>query len=311
MRRIVGRLDTPDIVPRLAGLPAPDLSTFLLEVAGVRASRADPTDVLRRYRTDRFSRPAVAPFLTMRAVERAFINAVSEDWRWITPSPVLPFGSHAALGDITQDWVVTTVRGSEVAADPTVALALEAAAARSESARRRTEPPQKLVAIQRVLRGQLYSAPDAFTHFAIFGMVTAGRSRPGNRFDVDALTEHLGVYVRAVSTIAESLEIVLSVAGTSDGSRLLETVREAYADRADVDVKDDSGRLPAQRYYRRACFKVNLVVGGHRIEVGDGGFTDWTERLLGDSHERLLISGAGLERPALALHARAGSEDGR
>jgi hypothetical protein len=296
-------------VRRLADLPASDLSTFLLEVASARVSRVGPTDVLKRYRTDRFSRPGAAPFFGLRQIEKAFIDAVPENWRWVTASPVLPFAAHAALGEITQDWVVTTVRGHEVAADPTVALALEAAVARSDSSSRRAGPPQKLVAIQRVLRAQLYEAPDAYTHFAIFGIVTAGRSQPGNRFDVEALADHLGVYVGALSTLAESVEIVLSVADTSDGRRLLDSIRDAWADTPHVAVREDPERLPTQRYYRRACFKVHVVVGGQRFEMADGGFTDWIERLLGDSHERLLISGAGLERPALALHPRGGSAD--
>jgi hypothetical protein len=71
-----------------------------------------------------------------------------------------------------------------------------------------------------------------------------------------------------------------------------------------VQVGDDPERLAGQRYYRRACFKVHAVIGGARLEFVDGGFTDWTERLLGDRHERMLISGAGLDRPALALQGR-------
>ena len=55
-------------------------------------------------------------------------------------------------------------------------------------------------------------------------------------------------------------------------------------------------RLGGQRYYTRACFKVNSKVGDRRFEVADGGFTDWTERLLDDRRERLLISGAGLDQ---------------
>jgi len=43
------------------------------------------------------------------------------------------------------------------------------------------------------------------------------------------------------------------------------------------------------------------VTPGGKVEFVDGGFTDWIERLLGDRHERLLISGAGLDRPALML----------
>jgi hypothetical protein len=300
--RIAGRLGEADLAQRLASdLSASDLSTFLLEVVRARASRIAPIDVLRRYRTDRFSRPGTASFPSLRAVEDALIEAVPEGWGWIVPSPVVPFAAHAALGDVPQDWVVTTVRADEVAADPTVALALEAAAARSDSSTRRSGGRQRLATIQRVLRAQLYRSPDAFAHFTIGGLVTAGRSQAGNQFDVDALNEHLGVYVATVSAIVDSVELVVSVADTSDGQRLLESVRNRWAGESNVRVEQDPKRLTLQRYYRRACFKINAVIAGRAIEFGDGGFTDWTERLLDDRHERLLISGAGLDRLALAI----------
>jgi hypothetical protein len=32
------------------------------------------------------------------------------------------------------------------------------------------------------------------------------------------------------------------------------------------------------------------------LEVGDGGFTDWTAQLVGSRKERLLASGLGIDR---------------
>ena len=299
--RIVGKLGDPDIVPKLASeLPAPDLTTLLLEVAAVRASRASGPGVLARYRTDRFTRPGTVPFRNLRSVEDAFIRAVPEAWEWVVPSPVVPFGAHAALGPVSQDWVVSTIRSSEVAADPTVALALEAAARRHETSTRRAAGTARLATIQRVTRGQRFESPDAFTHFSIFAMATTGRSQAGERFDDEALGEHLGVYVDALSGIADRVEIVLSTAETSVGRRLRDGIHERWAS-SFVTVSHDTERLGGQRYYRRACFKIHAVTPGGKVEFVDGGFTDWTERLLGDHHERLLISGAGLDRPALML----------
>jgi hypothetical protein len=244
-------------------------------------------------------------------MEDAFIDAVPKGWDWVVPSPLVPVGTHVTLGRISQDWVVTTVRANEVAADPTVSLALEAAAARSDTSIRRTAAPQRLATIQRILRGQLYASPDAFTHFSIFALVTAGRSQPGGRSDVEALEEQLGIYAKALSRLAESVEFVLSAADTSAGRRLIENVRQRWDGSNDVLVSEDRRRISEQRYYRRACFKVNAVIGRERIEIADGGFTDWTERLLGDRHERLLISGAGLDRPAHAGHQQARSQAAR
>jgi hypothetical protein len=237
-------------------------------------------------------------------MEEAFIDAVPKSWDWVVPSPLVPVGTHMTLGRISQDWVVTTVRPNEVAV-PTVSLALEAAAARSDTSIRRTAAPQRLATIQRILRGQLYASPEAFTHFSIFALVTAGRSQPGERSDVEALEEQLRIYANALSRFSESVEFVLSTADTSAGRRLIENVRQRWDGSKGVLVSVDPLRISEQRYYRRACFKVNAVIGRELIEIADGGFTDWTERLLGDRHERLLISGAGLDRPALALREAA------
>jgi hypothetical protein len=158
----------------------------------------------------------------------------------------------------------------------------------------------RLATIQRITRGQRYDSPDAFSHFSIFAMATAGRSQAGERFDDEALQEHLGVYVDALSGIADRVEIVLSTADTSIGRRLHDGIHERWAS-SFVTVSDDSERLGGQRYYRRACFKIHAVAPRGKVEFVDGGFTDWTERLLGDRHERLLISGAGLDRPALTF----------
>ena len=39
-----------------------------------------------------------------------------------------------------------------------------------------------------------------------------------------------------------------------------------------------------------------LAAAGAEFFLADGGFTDWTRRLLSDRKERLLISGLGSER---------------
>jgi hypothetical protein len=72
--------------------------------------------------------------------------------------------------------------------------------------------------------------------------------------------------------------------------------RAELEERDRVVVVEDNQPLGRQRYYTRACFKVNDKVGDRCFEVADGGFTDWTERLLDDRRERLLISAAGLDQ---------------
>jgi hypothetical protein len=66
----------------------------------------------------------------------------------------------------------------------------------------------------------------------------------------------------------------------------------------------DHDRAGGRGYYRDVCFKVNALVDDTTTEIGDGGFTDWTARLLANGKERLLITGYGLDRLAALLDGR-------
>ena len=55
-------------------------------------------------------------------------------------------------------------------------------------------------------------------------------------------------------------------------------------------------RLEGLGYYERLCLRISPEApDGVRYAVADGGFTDWTARLLQDRKERCLISGIGSE----------------
>jgi hypothetical protein len=68
-----------------------------------------------------------------------------------------------------------------------------------------------------------------------------------------------------------------------------------------VDVLEDADRESGRGYYGGLCYKVHATIGGEACEIGDGGFVDWTQRLVGNRKERLLIGGFGLDRLAAAV----------
>jgi hypothetical protein len=207
---------------------------------------------------------------------------------------------------VSQHKVVTAIRACEVAADPTNALALEAAVRRAGGA----AEVVRLAAIQRVVRAQRFPVGWA-AHFGLFAMVTAGRDRGSHRFARAAIGEHLRFGVAALraagvprvqvalTPLSEAGErIAAELAG--DGGRLAASAGNAPdADvEANADVVLDGDRASGRGYYRDLCFKVNALTDGGTEEIGDGGFTDWTARLLANGKERLLISGYGTDRLA-------------
>src|SRR6266702_8859805 len=196
LRRVVGAAGGAELLGSLADrLPGADLTTLLLEVFRRRAERLSPADVLRRYRSDRFVAPATADFAALRRAEDAMLGALPDGFDTVVLAPVLPLGAHTAAGGVDPRNVIATIRGTEVAADPTNGLALEAAARRGELLRRspRSAEVVRLAASQRVTRAQLFEGPVSFSHFQLLGVVTAGRDTGSREFERRQLAEHIGL----------------------------------------------------------------------------------------------------------------------
>jgi len=62
------------------------------------------------------------------------------------------------------------------------------------------------------------------------------------------------------------------------------------------------GRLRAATYYDGLSLDIRTrPVDGEQLSIADGGSTDWTQRLLSDGKERLLVSGIATELIARLL----------
>lgn len=301
LRRVLDRVGGPELVDLLAEeLSGADLTTLLLEVFRRRADRLTPAEVMRRYRGDRFVAPAATDFAALRRAEDALLSALPDDFEVLVLAPVVPLAAHSAVATVDPRKVIATVRGSEVAADPTNALALEASARRSRAlaADPRSSVPVRLAATQRVTRAQHFDGPGMLAHFQLFGLVTAGRDTGNHAFERRHLTEHLRFAARATAEAGgRHTEIRLTRLDDATGP-VVDRVREDLADLPGVDVLDDPDRTTGRGYYTGVCFKVGTTIAGRRLEVADGGFVDWSRLLTGNRKERLLISGLGVDRLA-------------
>jgi hypothetical protein len=284
-----------------------ELTTLLLEVFRLRAARLTPADVLRRYLDDRFTAPADVPFRSLRRAEDLLLSALPRDFEPLTLSPVAPLGTHSVVGTVAQTKVVSTVRGSEVAADATNGLALEAAARRRVALERDragsgvggwSAEPVRLAAIQRVVRGQQFAGPARFAHFSLLALVTAGRDTGDLAFERQHATEHLLLLTDALRRAGASHVRIRLTLLDPRFAPVAEAVREAVRD---AEVLDDPERAAGRGYYTGLCFKVLASCADEPVEFGDGGFVTWTQKLLGNRKERLITSGIGIDRVAVAL----------
>jgi hypothetical protein len=290
--RVARAVGGSEVLDRLAALSGSDFTSLMLEVARRRAATQTPARVIRRYRSDRFARPSDSPWRALRQVEDLLASKLPTEFELLTLAPLVPLGTHSALGPVSQDKVVTAMRSCEVAADPTNALALEAAV------RRLAEPAGRvrLAAFQRVVRAQP-THTGYFPHFSLLGLVSAGRDQGGRRFERESVTEQVqaleaGLTAAGLPPIQVALT-PLSAAGEAITSAITVELAESGA-----EVITDRERQSGRGYYRDLCFKLNVLVHGCWQEIGDGGFTDWVAQLTANTKERLLISGLGIDRLA-------------
>ena len=299
VRRILGAGGREGLLRELADeLSGADLTSLLLAVVAGRAARVSPAEVMAQYRRDRFVAPGEVDARQLATLEARALD-VLDDFESVVLAPVVPFGTHGALGAVAQGRVLTTVRLTEVAADPTTALALEAAVRRKalldESSRKAT--PVRLVGVGRVTRAQRFSGARAFAHFSLLGLVTAGRDRGRFAFETDSLLEHAAALAR-VARMWTGLtpQVALTDHSAAHGGAI--DVAGQALESLGLEVTVDTHRVGGAGYYPHVCFKLHVPVDPEPVELGDGGIVEWTQPLLSSRKERLMTSGLSLERLA-------------
>lgn len=238
-------------------------------------------------------------------IEAAFLEALPPSYRAMVLAPVVPFAAHRAVAGVHQDLVVATMRGTEVAADPTVGLALEAAQRRRDLLGRDSKSTERiaLAACQRVTRAQPVDGIGSWAHFDIFALVTAGRDTGHHTFEVSTLVEHIGFHTTALSSVGAD-RVFIRLSDFSDGSyrKAIAAVTGAVQRSHDEAVVTfDPERQSGRHYYEGIVWNTKAEFAGTIIDVGDGGLVDWTQKLVASRKERLLTSGIGLDRIVMAL----------
>ena len=288
--------------PRMAlqsGLAPTDLQSLLIELMRARAARVTPARVVRRWKDDRFVRPAAID-------PRQLVRTVARLWELLPPvfagvelSPVAPLGTCSTVATVDQNRVLSTVRGTEVVSDPTNALAVEAAVRRSVGDRGQRID---LAAYQRVVRAQALGAPGLSAHFGLFALVSSSRDGGSGETEAAMLIDHLRYWAEVLSEFAPSRQPQLT--WTVFGSPVLaqrfdDTIRPGLASLANIDFVADSERTQGIGYYRHVAIGLSANDDdGQAVNLGDGGVTDWTASLLGDAKERCMISCIAPERLA-------------
>lgn len=281
-------------------LSGSDLTSLMLEVTRRRAGRVDPADVMRRFGSDRFVRPGPVAFGDVRWAEDRMIEAATPAFEMVTLAPLVPTGTHAVVARVDQRRVVSTIRATDVAADPTTGLALEAASRRREllSSDPRSPEAVHLAGVQRVTRAQRFEGPLSYAHFTLGGLVSAGRDTGNRSFERESIAEHVSVWGRVVAQTALRRAWIQWTSFDPVASTVASTAEQA-ARSVGLGWRSAGQEESGSDYYRSFRFKLMADVGGEEVDVGDGGDVDWGSSLVGSDKERMVISGLGVERLAV------------
>lgn len=275
-----------------ATLPPTDLQSLLMGIAATRAARAQPADLIARWRRDRFVQPAACDPRRVSAVEARLWELLPSAFTGIELSPVAPLGSCTAVAPLSQNRIVTTMRLSEVVADSTNALAVEAAVRRLEQPR---DGKVHLAASHRQLRAQTFE-PGLPAHFRLFALVSSARDTGSARTEIELLSRHLAAWTAALEAIVPHRRPRIELTALEHPSlaaRLVDTALAANPSRV-VELVEDPTRERGRGYY--TALAMRLTADGGALEIGDGGFTNWTARLTGNAKERCLVSCVATER---------------
>lgn len=306
LNRILNRLNQPDLVRVLAKeLSGSDLNTLLLEVFRERTEASSTADLLRRYTENRFVHPARADSITLKELELDLLKiAALHGMKPIQLSPVAPLGTASVMAKVDQNKVISALRGTEAVSDATNLLALHVCEVlRGEGESHKRSGLMRLCTTHRHVRAQRFGdVPGMLPHFHLFCMVSAGLDRGSYGFEKQAFWEQIEIY-RAIfrERFMSDIELIFSVRGGYRDAEGLAARVIAEGEARNRGVKLTMGAANADnRYYEGLQFTIKTTIEGRELLIGDGGFVNWTQQLLGNRKERLLISAIGLDRLLLS-----------
>jgi len=152
-------------------------------------------------------------------------------------SPLAPLGTCSAIATINQHQVVSTIRGTEVASDPTNELAIEAAVRRRAGQER-----VHLATCQRLVRAQRFDGPGMFAHFELFALVSSARDTGSGRTEAELLVDHLSFWADVLGEAADLTFTMFTPSALRE--RIEDTVRPAL----NVKLTEDPERTKSANY---------------------------------------------------------------
>ena len=277
----------------LKDLPLSELNSCLLELFREKSSQLSPAQVLSQFRESRFvALSDIDPF-TLRETEINWLKIASGyNFLPVELSPLTPLGTCSVLAHVDQNNIVSAIRGTEVVSDATNVLALQLAVDFKHNSDKHFI--QKYATVHRHVRGQTTDNPKFSAHFSTFCMASGGYDTGNNGFELDQLHDHLSaiynILKRHFNDDQLALRFYLKKDSDSFREKLVEAREKIWSD-INYEFIDDRNH----EYYQLIQFKVFVKKDKEEYNLADGGFVDWTQKLLSNQKHRCMISGIGIE----------------
>jgi len=301
---ITKKIKTPDLIELLTDqLTFSELQSLLLKTIELKVKTRSLNDLLKDYQSGRFVKPSDVNPLIHRKLELAIFSLLPDNFEIIDLSPLAPLGTSSLLTTVHQNNVISTIRNTEVAADTTNILALECAVRRKDlyKADPKSFEKTKLCSGQRLTRAQSFEGEYFSAHFCVVALCTAGRDEGNTKFEIESLNEHIGFYIKIFDQLIDRKEIknicvkFFNYEGY-DNSGMQKKIQSHFDSRKDIYFRTEENSEFGKGYYSRLRFAISVInQNNQEFDYVDGGFVDWTSRLLNSKKERLLTSGVGTD----------------
>ena len=302
-RKLLEKLGYPGLLNLLAeGLSGAELNTLLLDVFRNKAKATSPSALLRKYQHNRFVKPADLPVLELKKAELELLTLFKDhQFDPIDLSPVSVLGSCSVVALADQNKNLSALRGTEVLADATNAIALHICDLKKSKLWLPEFPSQKLrfSTIQRHVRTQSIMGAGFTPHFKIGAFVTSGLDTGSFTFEKESLLGQIQLLYAIYKDYYGVNEIsfrLLCRNGYADPPRLAREVRDYilhHSPQLDIEIIENPEK--ETNYYTGLQYKTHIQWNNNIFEIADGGFVNWTQQMLQNKKERFLIGGIGFE----------------
>jgi hypothetical protein len=326
---IVKKSGVPDIVDLLTErLSGSELNSLLLEVFTKRLSGLSPALLLKQYQANRFVHPAETDMVGLLELELRTLKFLREyHFQPIELSPVAQLGSCAVVAPVDQKKIISATRNTELLADATNTIALHIADYKKSGRGKGPtsqgkeaisgRPPMvmgeewgarkertgaaggtlRFCTVHRHTRAQELKGEGFTAHFKIGCLVSSGLDRGNCEWECVGLEEHI-VALHNLFMDCYGVGKIWFKLWSREGYRQEDLLMErvsGHLERIAGNIRVIREEAPGKNdYYKGIQFKMMMEVNGREMEIADGGFVDWTQQLLENGKERLLISGFGL-----------------